>query len=138
MPDHRSTDPTASHSDDRIEMIRSEERLSVRKEQVPARVARLEKFVVTEQRTIVVEVRHEEVRLVHDDLPADPERLRTMLDARRATPELVLSEERVETRTVVVPVERVRMVVDVVTEQREVSGTARSERIVAEQQIDAS
>lgn len=115
-----------------VVMVRSEERMHVRTKQVPARVARLEKFIVTEQRTITVDVRHEEVRLVYDDLSADRNALDTA-EPTRALPEFVLSEEQVEVRTVTVPVERVRLVVETVTEQREVTEAVRSERIVAEQ-----
>lgn len=121
----------APGQDGQVVMIRSEERLRARTEQVPARVARLEKFIVTEQRTITVDVRHEEVRLVYDDLPSG--RHVDQVVAPRRLPEFVLSEERVEVRTVIVPVERVRLVVESVMEQREVAEAVRSERIVAEQ-----
>lgn len=114
-------------TDDSIVMVRSEERLQTRTERVPVRIARLEKFIVTEQRTVTVDVRHEEVRVVYDDLRGN------MGGAIRVLPEFVLSEEQIEVRTVTVPVERVRLVIDTVTEQREITDAVRSERIVAEQ-----
>lgn len=128
----RSTSRTAS-TEEPVVMVRSEERLRTRTERVPARVARLQKFIVTEQRTITVDVRHEEVRLVVDDVPDDRRASDGAVEAGRALPEFVLSEEQVEVRTVTVPVERVRLVVDTVTEQREITDTVRAERIVAEQ-----
>ncbi|WP_375399722.1 DUF2382 domain-containing protein [uncultured Amnibacterium sp.] len=134
------TDDTAAQ-DDAIVMVRAEERLRTHTRRVPARIARLEKYIVTEQRTITVDVRHEEVRLVYDDLRGDQIRggrqiqsdTDEMGGATRPLPEFVLSEEQIQVRTVTVPVERVRLVIDTVTEQREVADTVRSERIVAEQ-----
>lgn len=56
-------------SSDRDFLIRSEEQLQVATQRVTAGVARLEKFVVTEMKTITIEIAHEEVRLVHLDPP---------------------------------------------------------------------
>ena len=135
IPQQSDLPPGTASADEQVVMIRSEERLRPRTELVPTRTARLEKYVVTEQRTITVEVRHEEVRLVYDDLPTGAHAAGPQDAASRRAPEFVLSEERVEVRKVVVPVERVRLVVDTVTEQREVTDSVRSERIVAESTV---
>jgi stress response protein YsnF len=66
----RSTTGEAAEPVDAIDTVLSAERLQVGRERVPTRIARLQKFIVTEQRTITVEVRHEEARLVYEDLPA--------------------------------------------------------------------
>lgn len=116
---------------DTAEMIRSEERLRVGRQRVPVRVAKLQKFIVTEQRTITVEVRHEEVRVVYEDLPEGVAPAGGA-DARGGLPELVLHEEQIQVTRVAVPVERVRPVIETVTEYREVTGTLRAERIEVE------
>ena len=113
-----------------IEMVRSEERLAAGVQRVPVRRARLQKFVVTERRTVEVEVRHEEVRLVYDDLgPDGVPALGEVGGLPDATRDLVLAEERVEVRTVVVPVERVRLVKDLVRSEQRVEAEVRKERI---------
>ena len=122
---------TSSDAPDAVEVVRSEERLRPAVERVPVRVARLEKFIVTERRTITVDVRHEEVRLVYDDLPPGVD-TSGLPSTTGPLPAVVLSEERVEVRKVVVPVERARLVVDRVTEQQEVTGVVRAERIAVE------
>jgi uncharacterized protein (TIGR02271 family) len=114
--------------DDDSSMTRSEERLSVTTRRVPFGKAVLRKVVVVEQRTITVEVAHEEVRLEivpldgAEDDPGVP-------GAHAALPELVLSEEQIVVTKRVVPVERVRLVVDAVTEVRPVTAEVRQERI---------
>ena len=110
-------------------LVRSEEQLHVRTDQVLAGYARLEKFTVTETKTITVEVTHEEVRLVQRAAettgpagavsPADGDSARWM----------VLSREEVIVTKRVVPVERVRLEVYPVTEQRQVTEEIRKEQI---------
>jgi uncharacterized protein (TIGR02271 family) len=114
---------------DAIEAVLSAERLQVATEQVPSRIARLQKVIVTEQRTITVEVRHEEARLVYEDLPAGGLADDRLSQLPEALPELVLHEEQIQVTTRTVPVERVRAVVGQVTEQRTVSGQVRAERV---------
>ncbi|MDH2445492.1 PRC and DUF2382 domain-containing protein [Amnibacterium sp. CER49] len=109
------------------ELTRSEERLAVSTEPVPTTRVRLRKVVVTEQQTITVAVRHEELVIereaIEDGLP-DPEG--AIGEAER---ELVLYEERVVVTKEVVPVERVRLTKRRVSEDREVTGEVRKERI---------
>lgn len=123
---------------DAVETVRSEERLLVGRERVPVRIARLQKVVVTEQRTITVEVRHEEARLVYEDLPAGglpEERSARLADA---LPELVLSEEQIRVTTVTVPVERVRAVIETVAGEQVVTGEVRVERVELERSAPGS
>ena len=109
-----------------VEVLRSEERLVAATERVPVRRARLQRFVVTEQRTITVEVRHEEARLVYDDIaPGEEPRVDPSVDA---TPPMLLREERIEVVRTIVPVERVRLVKDRVTTEQTLTGTVRQER----------
>lgn len=114
-------------------LVRSEERLAVGIERVAVRRARLEKYIVTETRTITVEVAREAVRLVYDDLDGDfNEDLNTdpSADPATATPGwLLLSEERVIVTKEMVPVERVRLAVSVVTDQQDVSAAVRTEHL---------
>jgi uncharacterized protein (TIGR02271 family) len=124
----RSTSGDAAGSVDAIDTVLSAERLQVGRERVPTRIARLQKFIVTEQRTITVEVRHEEARLVYEDVPAGEDAAALLSRRTGSAPELVLHEEQIQVTTRVVPVERVRAVVEQVTERREVTGEVRVER----------
>ena len=125
----RSTPGDDAGPVDAVDTVLSAERLRVGRERVPTRVARLQKFIVTEQRTITVEVRHEEARLVYEDVPAGEDAEALLTRRADAAPELVLHEEQIQVTTRVVPVERVRAVVEQVTERREVSGEVRVERV---------
>jgi len=125
----RSTTGEAAEPVDAIDTVLSAERLQVGRERVPTRIARLQKFIVTEQRTITVEVRHEEARLVYEDLPAGEDAAALLSRRAESAPELVLHEEQIQVTTRIVPVERVRAVVEQVTQQREVSGEVRVERV---------
>ncbi|MEO5834513.1 MAG: YsnF/AvaK domain-containing protein [Nakamurella sp.] len=115
------------------ELILSEERLEVSTIAVPARRMRLEKYVVTETRTITVQVSHEEVRLVDIELDDDNAAADRVGDegVMSADPGrwLTLSEERVAITTQVVPVERVRLAVASVVEHRAITKDARREEI---------
>jgi len=125
----RSTTGEAAEPVDAIDTVLSAERLQVGRERVPTRIARLQKFIVTEQRTITVEVRHEEARLVYEDLPAGEDAAALLSRRPDAAPELVLHEEQIQVTTRIVPVERVRAIVEQVTERREVTGEVRVERV---------
>ena len=133
-----STDSTSNPITDRA-MTRSEERLVVGTARRITGRARLQKFVTTETVTIEVLVRREEVRLVHEpasdaDLGVDvaePAGGR-LVDPSPQEHVLVLHEERPVVTMEVVPVERVRMVVDTVTASETVSGQVREEHIELE------
>lgn len=123
----------------RAPLVRSEERLRADVHRVPYARVRLEKFVVTETRTVTVEVRREEVRVVHLDALDSAGAGDAVAEGRDDSADrwLTLSEERVAITTEVVPVERVRLQIDTVTGEREVTGDVRVERF-ALQTIDPS
>lgn len=110
-------------------IARNEQRMSVSTEPVPRSRVVLRRVVVTEQRTITVPVRREELRVVREPIEDAEAVPGTLLD--ESEQELVLHEERVVVRTEVVPVERIRLVREVVTEQRDVAGEVWHEVIEA-------
>ena len=88
--------------------------------------ARLRKVVVTEQQTVTVPVTREEVRVVREPIaPGDT------VDATigEAATDVVLTEERVVVDKETVPVEKVRLGTETVTEQQEVTEAVRKEQI---------
>ncbi|MER5779160.1 PRC and DUF2382 domain-containing protein [Streptomyces sp. NPDC002039] len=118
------------------ELIRSEERLRVGTTNEEVGRARLKKVVVTENVTTTVPVSHEEVRVVREPIRGG-ERVRAGAIGEAET-EVTLRAERAVTRKETVPVERVRLETERVTEQQEVSGTVRKEQVRYEQGGDAS
>ena len=124
-----------SHGQDHL--IRSEEQLQVRTDRVIAGYARLEKFTVTETKTITVEVTHEEVRLVRRAADASPADHQGLADpASDSARWMVLSREEVVISKRVVPVERVRLEMYPVVEQRQVTEQLRKEHIDTAPHID--
>lgn len=110
------------------EMIRSEEELHVGKEEYESGKARLHKYVVTEEVTRTVPVSHEEVRVVRE--PVQPgEKTTGTTDFGEQDVEVTLHAERATVRKEAVPVERVRLETNRVTEQKEVSAEVRKEKI---------
>ncbi|MFB9904830.1 DUF2382 domain-containing protein [Allokutzneria oryzae] len=109
------------------EMTRSEERLRVGTEQVETGKVRLRKYVVTEQRQMSVPVRHEEVRLERE--PITDSSARGSGEIAEAEREVTLHAEKPVVSKETVPVERVRMSTETVTEQQQVTGEVREERI---------
>ncbi|MEU6744348.1 PRC and DUF2382 domain-containing protein [Streptosporangium sandarakinum] len=125
------TDHTGHTGDDA--MTRSEERLDVGTESHEAGRARLRKYVVTDHEQVTVPVTREEVRVERE--PITDSNIDDALGGPEITEsehEVILREERptVEKRTV--PVERVRMSKDRVTDEETVSENVRKERIEAE------
>ncbi len=111
-------------------MTRSEERLHVGTEQTEVGRARLRKHVVTENVTKTVPVSHEEVRI--DREPITEANRGDAVDGPAISEEeheVTLHAERPVTHTETVPVERVRLGTETVTEQQEVGGEIRKERI---------
>ena len=116
-------------------LVRSEERLDVRTETAAVEKVRLRKHVVTEYVTTTVPVRREEVRI--ERVPVtDPDDIgdEVLTDAQigESEHEIVLHAERPVVSTETVPVERVRLIKDIVTEQHTVGGEVRKERIDVE------
>lgn len=110
------------------EMIRSEEQLHIGTEEYESGRARLHKYVVTENVTRTVPVSHEEVRVVREPVRPD-DRTAVRGDLTEQDMEVTLHAERATMRKETVPVERVRMETQKVTEQKEVSAELRKEQI---------
>jgi uncharacterized protein (TIGR02271 family) len=111
-------------------MTRSEERLNVGTQRMEAGRARLRKHVVSEQQTVNVPTTHEEVRLERE--PITEGNVGAAMDGPALSDEeheVVLNEERPVVEKETVPVERVRLGKETVTEQQQVSENVRSEQI---------
>ncbi|TFV57572.1 DUF2382 domain-containing protein [Geodermatophilus sp. DF01-2] len=119
-------------------MTRSEEQLRVATERYPARRVRVVKYVVTEEVTVTVPIRREEIRIEEVPLDADAPAAGTVDPAGTVAgaglpAEIVLHAERPVVSTEVVPVERVRLRTELVQEQVQVSDQVRRERIDVDQ-----
>ncbi|HWC81796.1 MAG TPA: PRC and DUF2382 domain-containing protein [Pseudonocardiaceae bacterium] len=121
-------------AEEQAEMIRSEERLNVGTEQVESGRVRLRRYVVTEQQQVTVPVSHEEVRIEREPI-GERDRGRMRGDPAKlgeSEQEVVLHEEKPVVRTETVPVERVRVGTDTVTEEQTVGGEVHKERVDVE------
>jgi uncharacterized protein (TIGR02271 family) len=134
-PGARGRDTSGPTTDDA--MTRSEERLHVGTENVQAGRARLRKYVVTETVTTSVPVSHEEVRLEREPITE------ANRDAALSGPaiseeehEVTLHAERPVVAKEAVPVERVRLGTETVTQQQQVTEQVRKEQI-DEPDVDA-
>jgi uncharacterized protein (TIGR02271 family) len=108
-------------------MTRSEERLHVGTEREQTGKARLRKYVVTENVTKTVPVSHEEVRVERE--PITDANATTHGDLTDDEAEVTLSAERPVVEKETVPVERVRLDKDTVTEDVPVEADVRKEEI---------
>ncbi|OFT88722.1 PRC and DUF2382 domain-containing protein [Corynebacterium auriscanis] len=110
------------------EMIRSEEQLDVSKERVATGEARLRKYVVTDSETVEVPVTREEVRVERTPINADDA---ANHNARIGEEEasVTLHEERVDVSKNTVPVEKVNLGKQQVTETERHTEELRKERI---------
>jgi uncharacterized protein (TIGR02271 family) len=111
-------------------MTRSEEQLHVGTERVETGRARLRKYVVTEQVTQTVPVSHEEVRIERE--PITDANVGNALDGPEISEEeheVVLHAERPVVGKETVPVERVRLDTETVSEQQTVGDEIRKEQI---------
>lgn len=115
-----------ARGDSKDEMVRSEERLRVGKEEQEVGHARLRKVVVNEEVRTSVPLSHEEVRVVREPIREGDG---TRANIGEAEAEVTLHAERAVTRKESVPVERVRLETEKVTETQEVSDTVRKEQI---------
>ncbi len=109
-------------------MIRSEERLRVGSAYVVVGRARLVKRIVTEDVTVTVPVRREEVYVEYDTLP-EHEQMTTAVPPSEEVREIVRYEEQIVATTRIVPVERVRLVRRVVTTDQVRTDQVRAERL---------
>jgi uncharacterized protein (TIGR02271 family) len=121
-------DTSGPNTDDA--MTRSEERLHVGTEKVEAGRARLRKYIVTENVTQTVPVSHEEVRIEREPI-TEANRGQAMDGAAISEEEheITLHAERPVTTTETVPVERVRLATETVTEDATVTEQVRKEQI---------
>lgn len=111
-------------------MTRSEERLRVGKENVAAGRARLRKYVVTENVTTSVPVSHEELRVEREPITeANRDAALSGADITEDEHEVTLHAEQPVVAKETVPVERVRLGTETVTEEQQVSEQVRKERI---------
>ncbi|MFD1506192.1 DUF2382 domain-containing protein [Georgenia yuyongxinii] len=111
---------------DDASVIRSEERVDVGTRQREAGKVRLRKYVVTENVTKTVPVTREEVRLEREPVTAG-DRVSGQIGDDVA--EVTLHEDEVVVDKETVPVEKVSLGKDTVTEQREVTEQVRKERV---------
>ena len=128
QPGVQGRDTSGPTTDDA--MTRSEERLHVSTEQAETGRVRLRKHIVTENVTQTVPVSHEEVRLEREPI-TDANRGQAMTggDITEEEHEVTLHAERPVATKESVPVERVRLGKETVTEDHEVSETLRKEQI---------
>ena len=126
---HDTSGPTTDDA-----MTRSEERLTVGVQSQEAGRARLRKYVVTEQQSANVQLSHEQLRVEREPIT----------DANRGNAydgpaiseeehEVVLHEERAVVDKEAVPVERIRLGKETVTDTQTVSGEVRKEQIELEE-----
>jgi len=111
-------------------MTRSEERLHVGTEQTHGGTARLRKYVVSEDVTKTVPVRHEEVRVEREPI-TDANRGEAMSggELTEEEHEVTLHAEKPVVEKETVPVERVRLGTETVSEEQTVNETVRKEQI---------
>ncbi|WP_327151637.1 PRC and DUF2382 domain-containing protein [Nocardia sp. NBC_01329] len=110
-------------------LVRSEERLNIGTRQEVSGRARLHKYVVSEEQTVTVPTSHEEVHIEREpitDISALP------ADFGEQEQEVTLHQDRVIVDKEMVPVERVRLVIDQVEEEQSITETVRKERIEIE------
>ena len=111
-------------------MTRSEEQLHVHTEEVAAGRARLRKHIVTENQTVTVPVSHEEITLEREPITsANAGNATAGPDLSEEEHEVQLTEERVVINKETVPVERVRLGTETVTEEQRVTEAVRKEEI---------
>ena len=122
----------ADRSDDDA-MTVSEERLKVGTEKEAAGKVRLRKRVVTEQQNVTVPVSREEVRVEREPITdANVGDATSGPDFAEREAEVTVFEERPVVQKEAVPVERVRLAKEQVTEDRQVSEEVRKEEIDTE------
>lgn len=119
---------TSGRTDDAMTL--SEERLNVGTRTEETGRARLRKYVVTENVTQTVPVQREEVRVEREPITDENVGDATSGPAiSEAEHEVVLHEERPVVEKEAVPVERVRLEADTVTDQETVSADVRKEEV---------
>ncbi|TDW67911.1 uncharacterized protein (TIGR02271 family) [Curtobacterium sp. PhB25] len=121
--------PGGDERTDQFDVVRRDERLVIGTERHAIERVRLERVIVTEQRTITVDVSHEEIRLVREPI-GDAVPVSTGTTGTVHEPiVVVLREEQITVSTAVVPVERVTLTTHTVTEEHRVEAELRREEI---------
>ena len=112
-------------------MICSEEQLNVNKEKVATGEARLRKYVVTDTETVEVPVTHEEVRVERTPISEEGAANFTgeIKDGDTDQASVTLHEERVDVNKETVPVEKINLNKEQVTETQRHSEELRKEQI---------
>lgn len=121
-------DTSGVNADDAI--TRSEEQLHVGTERREAGRARLRKYVTTEQQTVTVPVTHEEVHVVRE--PITDANVGDALDGPAISEEeheVTLHAEHAVVEKDVVPVERIKLGTETVTEDQQVTENVRKEQV---------
>lgn len=122
---HDTSGPTTDDA-----MTRSEERLNIGTEKQEAGRVRLRKYVTTENVTQTVPVKREEVRIEREPITEENRGQATDGPAiSEEEHEVILHEERPVVEKETVPVERVRLGKETVTEDASVNEEVRKERI---------
>ncbi|UKY52855.1 PRC and DUF2382 domain-containing protein [Streptomyces inhibens] len=112
------------------EMVLSEEQMEIGTEERESGRAHVRKHVVTEEVHRTVPLTHEEVRVVREKITEEERRTgRTTHRLGEGEVEIVLHEEQAVISKKTVPVERVRLETEWVTEQQEVSAEIRREEL---------
>jgi uncharacterized protein (TIGR02271 family) len=121
-------DTSGANTDDA--MTRSEEQLHVGTRQTEAGKARLRKYIVTEQETRSVPVSHDEVTITREPITeANRGDALSGGDLTEEEHEVVLHEDKVVVDKEAVPVERIKLGTEEVTEQQTVTEDVRKEQI---------
>lgn len=132
--DHFGVDAraAAAEPEEEVEVTLSEEQLAVQTQAVPTERVRVRKRVVDEEVTLTVTLRREELVIEREPLPRTSHQASETgfpLGEDARTVEFVLhAEEPVVTKRVV-PVERVRVNRNTITEERHIADTVRRERV---------
>ncbi|MDJ0379066.1 YsnF/AvaK domain-containing protein [Cryobacterium sp. PH31-L1] len=122
MRDHSTAEEITLH----------EQRLRFSTRVVPFERVRIERFIVTEQRTFTVDIRREELRIVRQQISEADLGLAAptiLQEPPRDDIIMILSEEQAVITKKIVPVERVRLHTHILTELQEVAEGLGRERI---------
>ena len=121
-------DTSGPNTDDAMTL--SEEQVRVGTQQVETGRARLRKYVVTENVTTTVPVSHEEVRLEREPITdKNVDKAMSGADLSEEEHEVTLHAEQPVVQKETVPVERVRLATETVTENQNVTEQVRKEQV---------
>jgi uncharacterized protein (TIGR02271 family) len=124
----QKADPRAGQQAGEQEIVRHEERMRVGTEQVETGTFRVRKYVVTEDQDVTVPLSHEEIRVERTPIK-DGERTAGQAKIGESEQEITLHAERPVVDTETVPVERVRVGTETVTDEQTVHGQVRKEKL---------